>query len=406
MHEIGLYHPRIHFPSDSWVKAATLYWTKMARIVPEGFTPQDSGVVRAVRDELDFVVDLRPLTEHDLDDASFEFRNFVLNNGIELTAHYGVDQAEHAATHLAADPRDITEAHSDVNVAPYVGILSTQKVSHDLGALLMDHRLAVTAGPTDSWYVMHPALARVYMSVLADDLARHNQLRPVTDNGDAYAVVTGWTQERMRHVLLPSRAMSPSNRALHDHVLRRIDQTPPAIGMLAIQAVVPKDLDQISIKKIIQLRKEFSPQFNAFREAADKAATEIGMQIQKIEDQIVLRAYLHQEVQDRFLVPLQQLRDDLRRMKMDTATATLTFKYEVPALAGLVATDLLTHEPLLAGSSAVAVGLLGLLRGMRSQTRVQQRQSPVSYLMLIEDKLGARTALQQVAHRMRRMIGT
>lgn len=42
MHEIGLYHPHIHFRSDSWIKVAALYWTKMARIVPPEYVPHDS----------------------------------------------------------------------------------------------------------------------------------------------------------------------------------------------------------------------------------------------------------------------------------------------------------------------------------------------------------------------------
>ncbi|MEW2386761.1 DUF6236 family protein [Streptomyces venezuelae] len=60
MQRIGLYFPYFHFRDEEWMKAAALYWPRMARVVPAGFTPGDSGVARALKDKLGFLVDVDP----------------------------------------------------------------------------------------------------------------------------------------------------------------------------------------------------------------------------------------------------------------------------------------------------------------------------------------------------------
>jgi hypothetical protein len=58
--EFGLYYPFINFRDDQWLKIAALYWPKMARIVPAGCPTRDSETVRALIDELGFVINLKP----------------------------------------------------------------------------------------------------------------------------------------------------------------------------------------------------------------------------------------------------------------------------------------------------------------------------------------------------------
>lgn len=379
MHKIGLYHPQIHFPSDAWVKAAALYWTQMARIVPGDYTTHDSDVVLALRDQLDFVVDIVPPEDYFYDgDAFIEFAAFVRRHSYALRLRYSLEPPNH-----------------DLNTVPYTGSVHYSKVDPALGDVLTKANLAHRRG---QWYEMHSALARVYMSALAGDISRRNRLCPVTDDRDMYAVGPGWTEERMRNVLLPD--------GLRIARMWRYRGEPTAIGMLAIQAVVPRDIDHIPVGKIIQLRQQFKPQFVAFRDAMDAAATEIGEQLRTVEDPAVLRAYINQEIQERFVVPLQQLRRELRRVRLDTATATLTFKYEVPTLATLAAGGVLTHHPLIGGGTAAAIGLMGLKRGMRAHVADQLDKSQVGYLMLLQDNLDSRSALHRMAKLMRRIVGS
>src|SRR5687767_2903348 len=56
---IGLYHPFMHFRDDGWVKLASLYWDKMARIVPPDHPTEDSEVVKRFK-ESGFIRDFPP----------------------------------------------------------------------------------------------------------------------------------------------------------------------------------------------------------------------------------------------------------------------------------------------------------------------------------------------------------
>jgi hypothetical protein len=49
---------------------------------------------------------------------------------------------------------------------------------------------------------MHPRLAGVYMSALADHLAEDNTLRPVTDNVLDHLAVGGWEMPYLAQALL------------------------------------------------------------------------------------------------------------------------------------------------------------------------------------------------------------
>jgi hypothetical protein len=49
---IGSYSPLIHFPHDSWIKLAAIYWDKLGRIVPVDYPLHDSDTGQKVQGEL------------------------------------------------------------------------------------------------------------------------------------------------------------------------------------------------------------------------------------------------------------------------------------------------------------------------------------------------------------------
>lgn len=428
MHEIGLYHPRIHFPSDAWIKTAALYWTKMARIVPAGYVPHDSETVRMLRDELDFVLDVdtretrwstpsepEAIIRGGWEGACEEFLHFITHSHAELREKYGIEGSKYAWTDgQAADFAFGSEPWADPQGEPLVAEVADEKIAWALRRVLVErglasakpHRQGVRPEPLS--LLMHPNLARVYMSALAEDIARDNHLRPTTDDNDMYAVGTGWTEARMRNLLLP--ADDPRTHSGHQAQSARYAHRWPAapddlIGMIAIQAVIPRDIERIPVKKIIEIKKALNPYFVAFRDKVDSVATGISQQLEGVQNAGVALAYLEQEVHEQLLVPAKELRNEMHRMKIDTATATLAFKYEVPAIASLVAGGALAHEPLLAGSAAAAIGLLGLVRGARREAATRQATSPVSYLMLLEHNLSASSVLERSTRRIRKITG-
>lgn len=377
MHKIGIYHPHIHFPSDAWVKTAALYWTKLGRIVPTGCRLRDSDTVRALRDELDFVLDVDPqvsISRSYL--ACATFRWFIEEHQPWLQPLYGGRSAERSVAAEVADEKF---------------------------AWTMRHALERTGLATDEGtnLVMHPELARVYMSVLAEDIAKANQLQPVTDDPDLYAVGSGWTPQRMRSVLLPAQAARLNELDRRDE----LHQAAQMLGMIAVNAVVPRDLHRMPVERIVEIRRRFGPQFLAFRELADSIAAGIEQNLGTVEDPEVLRAYIEQEAQDRLVGPARQLRRDLRLLKIDAGTKALTFKYELPALAALAAGGLFARQPVVAGGAAVAAGLLGVVRSTQLSIADARDNSSVSYLTLLEDELNPRFVVTRALRRVMSLAG-
>ncbi|WP_406470153.1 hypothetical protein [Streptomyces sp. NBC_01615] len=60
LQQIGLYYPYTHLRDDQWLKAAALYWPKLARVVPNDYPLADSDTVCALADELDLIVPVEP----------------------------------------------------------------------------------------------------------------------------------------------------------------------------------------------------------------------------------------------------------------------------------------------------------------------------------------------------------
>ena len=55
-----LYYPHIEFQNEAWVKSSLLLWDHVYRIVPEGYSPNDSDEIKALVDE-DLVRDIKLL---------------------------------------------------------------------------------------------------------------------------------------------------------------------------------------------------------------------------------------------------------------------------------------------------------------------------------------------------------
>ncbi|GAA1704151.1 hypothetical protein GCM10009745_59580 [Kribbella yunnanensis] len=404
MHQIALYHPNIQFPSDAWIKTAALYWTKVGRIVPEEYPLRDSDVVCALRDGLDFVLDVDPYWVGVRSRAACDvFQHFVQRYFRVLDCY----RVEMAPNHLArsfravAGPPYLTVASSgDVSSSDYSSgdFVRTSKVSPKLVNVLTRHGLARMDGH-GLW--MHQSLARVYMSALAEDVAAANQLQPVTDDAEAFAVAAGWTHQRMMNLLLPEAARKLMGNV--ETFEQRSLRLPVPVGLVAVRAVVPRDLERIPASRIIEIRKEFGPQFLAFRRLADSVAADLEEMLASVQDPKVFRAYVEQEANDRLVGPAKVLRADLRRMHVKTAMATMTFKYELPTLAGVVAGGLLAKEPLLAGGAAVAAGLVGIAQGARQASSERRSDSPVGYLTLLGDKLKPQPAVHRLMHNLRRL---
>src|SRR5919199_3716249 len=223
----ALYYPFIHFKDDRWVKLAALYWDKLGRIVPYDYATEDSDTVKALGS---FVTTLRP----DWVNPAFgeSFADFITEYAPKLSAKYGL--------HLRDSWPSLPEAQRPPKPGgpsgndPRLGYIYYEKLSDDVRDAMLSSGLASTDTRGDQWIGMHPRLAGVYMTALAEQLSADRGLRPLTDEARDHVAVSGLSTARLAEVLLDDVSLvdaSPTDTEVET-----------VLVSIAFEAVVPKDI--------------------------------------------------------------------------------------------------------------------------------------------------------------------
>jgi hypothetical protein len=391
---IGLYYPYIHFRNEAWLKVAALYWPTMGRIVPVGYRLEDSLTARRLADDLDFVLNVDPapaiadttsvmleaVTDHvdalrdryDIADATVGRR----------TAGGGTSNGEVWQVAAAPPPSRWTPPIGSETSDQVLAHLHTDKTSEALRSAL---RAAALATPVSGqWLGTHPQVAWVYMCVLAERLAVRNRLAPTTDQSAAHLATHGWTADRVAAALLDQ-----------DEPALGGDVSAPRIGMLAVQLAVPANPVDIPVEKIIKARRRYCADFDAFHDEIIAAAADLTTELASIQNQTVLDAYLNREVASRFRRPVEHLRAAMRGVGIDTVLTAANLKFELPAALVPAVGALLAGQPLIAGTTAAAFGLLTVGRSVRSRRAELATPSAASYLWNVK-RTTARSLLDRL----------
>src|ERR1700694_1116113 len=184
--QLGLYYPYIHFTDDEWVKLSTLYWDRMARIVPEYYQTRDSEVVKALKDA--FVVDVSP-DDETVSAVASNFVSLLHSRGEALRKLYRVESAGDAVV--------------TVDGVPTGSSVLSAKMTPELVCGLTSEGLAV-ARPDPSGFqrlYFHQRLSNVYMAALTDDVSKQTGFAPVSNETDEHVAMNGLTLERIASVL-------------------------------------------------------------------------------------------------------------------------------------------------------------------------------------------------------------
>jgi len=152
-----LYYPHIEFQSEAWVKSSLLLWNHVYRIVPEGYTPNDSDEIKALIDE-DLVRNIK-LDDKDRGDTFDEFLR--LCDRIDKHMPAGLIPSYEDRIH----PDKI-----DSRLYPYLDLIGNHFVDEY------------------QWLHLSKELARGYMFKLSQVVARIRNLNRGTDDLDAWSI--------------------------------------------------------------------------------------------------------------------------------------------------------------------------------------------------------------------------
>jgi hypothetical protein len=374
----------------------------MVRIVSPDYPTRDSRLVAILKHELGFVV------EHPPGPAAQEmvapFTAFIATLDPRQRASWRLteemayrDPADLAPPQPppALDSTDETclpalEHYGPRHWARRGGLagVHTSELAPIVAERLVDAGLAVPA--RGEWLAMHPELAWIYKCRLTEEFARRNNLFATTDQVAAHAVVDspleiGHTIDSGAQVAMTAK--QPGIAA--------------AFGLLAISAVVPRDLDQIPPEKIVEIRRRFGRQFDRWRQYVDAVGGDLAEQLHDVESPAILDVYLSDAVRRYAAAPMEDLRRGLVEVGVDAADLAINSKFQLPA--GLAAAGLLA-QPQLAAAGGLALGALGVRRATRAKAKAV-RAAPAAYLLSVQETLAPRTWLARVIAAIRRAAG-
>jgi uncharacterized protein DUF6236 len=368
----ALYYPFIHFKHDGWVKLAALYWDNLGRIVPNDYVTDDSETVKALGS---FVEILRP----DAVGPEFgkPFVDFIAQYGPKLSEKYALSLRKDwpALPETQRPPRPGGPSGSD----PRLGYIYYAKISDDVYLALKDSKLASTDDRGSSWIGMHPRLAWVYMTALAEHVSGKRGLRPLTDDTRDHVALSGLSTERLAQALLEDVSL--------------VDAKPTATEIetilvsVAFRAIVPKDLAGLSVDKILAFREKYPKERASFQEAVAELLKSREW-LASISDRDVLEQRLRDEYDKIWAAKLEELREKLTEVGIDTMWSCFNVKGTLPAgVAGAAAALALALNPIAAATAAVALGVIPVLRDKHKAATEALKASPMSFLYRMEQDL-------------------
>jgi len=342
----------------------------MSRIVPVGYKLHDTETVREFKDR-GYIIDYSPSGADRK--QTLAFKSLLATHGQRLASRYGL--------HLSADwPEEPVTTHSsagrfgDKRLAYIFG----PKIDPDLVDELEALGLAERGGTRDPhWIGMHPRLAGIYMTALADAMATRRGAEPVSDDALSHIGISDFSMQGLAEALLAEDdELSPP---LH-HGAEQL------VASLTINLVVPANLDNLEPRRLLDFRDRYSDERAAFQQQVRDMVSDL--RSDGIEDPKALHDHL-QIRYEKFLQP--QLADLKRRLldaRISTARAVLNIKTSLPARTVVAGVFAQAPMPLVA-TATVALGVWQVWRDHReARRRVLQERPSAAYLYRLERGLG------------------
>jgi len=287
----GLYHPYIHFQDEGWLKVAALYWDGIYRMVPGKVVPEDSSEVKKLIDA-GFIHSRHPgMGAHEIEEP---FRHLIADRGAELGAAVGVQG-------MAWEQLD--HIHTE----------KIEKVAKDL----ISCGLAVRSGP---WLGMHPRLANVYMTALAEAMATQVGARPLAERTTDHVAVAGLTVERLAEALL-DQTYEPRGR----HEIESL------MASVSLGYVLPKNPASIPAEQIIRFREAHAQDRGLFQKEIGEIVAGLD-HLQKVSNPADVRLQLEAAYKETLEGPLERLKVAMKTARWDTVEGTLATSFSLPRI--------------------------------------------------------------------------
>ncbi|MGW0250263.1 DUF6236 family protein [Nocardia goodfellowii] len=308
---IALYGPWMHFQNDEWVKLSLLCWDRMVRVRPSDID-HDSEIVRVLRAESDFIIDIDPSFSA-IRGAGYTFSYHVS----EYLAERGRRWRERELLPRMIPDRPAARGLGFATDLVWIHIFLDHKMARPLADRLVAHGFAqFGADPQKddfAWLGMHPRLGYVYLMLLCEEVASENRLVMATDDPFAYHAVK--QTYGARHLLNDSYSMRPQPNA--------------AFVELAIQAAIyPHNLADVPVAKLLAFRERYASELLSFHRHVGSLSGRLHECIMA-ENTQVAAAHLRNVYRTETAPQIEQLRRALQGVGIDSSTGTIRTKLDL-----------------------------------------------------------------------------
>ncbi|MCI0439281.1 MAG: DUF6236 family protein [Chloroflexi bacterium] len=364
----------------------------MGRIVPQAYPTHDSDTVHWLSEDTNFVVNFAP-DYLDTHNVAEQFSLLLNEHENELRARYSVTNRDN----WLADP--FTASSAPEGTDPRLAYVYSDKMWQDLERALLDTSLALKGRSQfgggeldDRWLGMHPRLASVYMSALADEMASHHGLYPVAANPLDHLASNGCTIERLAQALLDD--MHIKGESLADN------EVEAQMATVALSAVMPRNIADVSMERIVEFRNKYTHERGYFQDYIQEFVGELSQRIRGARSLDSLAMHLENEYAHGLERQLDDIRRRLNSLGIDTVKSVMNIQVTTPTYlqaAGDQATAI-------ASSGIFALSAFAAIRDVRINMREEIRSTPAGYLLLVEENIAPASLLTRIKNAARRFF--
>jgi hypothetical protein len=372
-----LYYPYINFRNEEWLKLVALYGDSVSRIVPVHYPTRTSDTITALT-ENKFIRNISPAAAGDA--PAKMFRDFLVQYSDLLQPEYAVDRTQP----WGSDPDDRHLEDQEVTRRAYVE-------ASKLGGIEINElektQLVIKGRDGDiNWIGMHPRLANLYMTLLANAVANTKPLRLTADFASDHVNVHASSVEDIGKVLLPDAFKAEELLAGGG------PSVPSAFATFVFEQIVPDGLADTPIEKILKLRNDHYEDLVKYQAAIEAFVTDHAY-LADIDDVDELQAHLQKEFKGRIEPALKKLKDGLWLAKVKFWSGVVALSFTPPAVLAL---GPLAAAPLITGAVAGAVGLLNMTAKTRGDVEGVLDGNQYSWLHHIKRDLQPTTVVNEI----------
>ncbi len=329
MNNYALYYPTIEFSDYEWLWNAALLWDRIYRIVPSGYQPKDCENVRVLAEQGEIGIAIQP-------------------------DKYVAKVAEEFIEKLQSE--QWTAAALDYDVPEEYGRLHKDKV----GMKLREMIIAKGGGTKhEDWLYVPSDFEALYMTYLANHIARTNRLQMLSDSVPAW---TGSTYFRY-------------DGDVQDYPQ---DEYIQQLAILVLRDFLPENVMAIPPEAITRFRKKYGDERRNFVQTIQRSAETLAA----CEDPAVVNDRI-EDLKREIESSLVEYRKTVETLKITgwTGIKSLSFPIVTKVAAEISGTDLDPGTLLVVSSLGIGLGLVSGLADWRQKRKKLKRESDYSYLL-------------------------